>query len=78
MTTVTVRELRSNGGEVIDRVLGGDTVLVTRDGHEVAELRPLRPRPLDAATLLSRWRHLPVVDPGSFRHDVDSALDASL
>jgi antitoxin (DNA-binding transcriptional repressor) of toxin-antitoxin stability system len=70
MTTVTVRELRSNGGEVIDRVLGGDTVVVTRDGHEVAELRPLRPRPLDAATLLSRWRHLPVVGPGRFRHDV--------
>jgi prevent-host-death family protein len=78
MKTVTVRELRNNGGEVIDRVLGGDTVVVTRDGHEVAELRPLRPRPLDVATLLDRWRHLPVVDPDRFRDDVDSALDASL
>jgi antitoxin (DNA-binding transcriptional repressor) of toxin-antitoxin stability system len=27
--TVTVRELRNNGGEVIDCVLGGDTVVVT-------------------------------------------------
>ena len=78
MATVTVRELRNNGGEVIDRVLGGDTVVVTRDGHEVAELRPLRRRPLDAATLLGRWRSLPVVDPGRFRDDVDAALDASL
>jgi antitoxin (DNA-binding transcriptional repressor) of toxin-antitoxin stability system len=76
--TVTVRELRNNGGEVIDRVLGGETVVVIRDGHEVAELRPLRPRPLDAATLVSRWRHLPVVDPSRFRHDVDSARDAWL
>jgi prevent-host-death family protein len=78
MTTVSVRELRNNGGDVIDRVLGGDTVVVTRDGHEVAELRPLRPRPIDAATLLDRWRTLPVVDPSRFRDDVDSALDASL
>jgi prevent-host-death family protein len=76
--TVTVRELRNNGGEVIDRVVGGDTIVVTRDGHEVAELRPLHPRPLDAATLLDRWRNLPVVDAGRFRHDVDSALDMSL
>jgi prevent-host-death family protein len=75
---VTVRELRNNGGEVIDRVLGGDTVVVTRDGHEVAELRPLRTRPLDAASLLGRWRHLPAIDPARFRDDVDSALDSSL
>ena len=78
MKTVTIRELRNNGGDVIDRVLGGDTIVVTRDGHEVAELRPLRPRPLDAATLLGRWRNLPAVDPGRFREDVDAALDASL
>jgi antitoxin (DNA-binding transcriptional repressor) of toxin-antitoxin stability system len=76
--TVTVRELRNNGGEVIDCVLGGDTVVVTRDGHEVAELCPLHLRPLDAATLLDRWRNLSVVDAGRFRHDVDSALDVSL
>lgn len=78
MKTVTIRELRNNGGDVIDRVLGGDTIVVTRDGHEVAELRPLRPRPLDAATLLGRWRNLPAVDPGRFREDVDAAVDASL
>jgi prevent-host-death family protein len=78
MATVTVRELRNNGGDVIDRVLGGDTIVVTRDGHEVAELRPLRPRPLDAATLLGRWRNLPLVDADRFREDVDTALDASL
>jgi antitoxin (DNA-binding transcriptional repressor) of toxin-antitoxin stability system len=76
--TVTVREQRNNGGEVIDSVLGGDTIVVTRDGHAVAELRPLHPRPLDAATLLARWRNLPVVDPGRFRHDVEVALNASL
>jgi prevent-host-death family protein len=78
VATVSVRDLRNHGGEVIDRVLGGDTVVVTRDGHEVAELRPLKSPALDAVTLLSRWRNLPKVDPGRFRDDVDSVLDASL
>ena len=78
MAKVTVRELRNKGGEVLDRVLRGDTVIVTRDGHEVAELRPLPPRALDASALLARWRHLPVVDPVELRRDIDSFLDASL
>lgn len=78
MKKVTVRELRNNGGEVIDRVVGGATFVVTRDGHEVAELRPLSQRPLDAATLLGRWRRLPLVDPVRFRDDVDSVVDPSL
>ncbi len=78
MGTVTVRELRNKGGEVLDRVLRGDTVIVTRDGHEVAELRPLPPRALDATALLARWRHLPDVDPVRLRRDTDSFLDASL
>lgn len=78
MTTVTVRELRNKGGEVLDRVLLGDTIVVTRDGHEVAELRPLPPRVLDASALLARWRHIPSVDPVELRRDLDSFLDASL
>ncbi len=78
MTTVTVRELRNKGGEVLDRVLRGDTIVVTRDGHEVAELRPLPPRVLDASALLARWRHIPSVDPVELRRDLDSFLDASL
>ena len=78
MATVTVRDLRNKGGEVLDRVMRGDTLIVTRDGHEVAELRPLPPRALDASALLARWRHLPVVDPVRLRRDIDSFLDASL
>lgn len=78
MTTASVRDLRNKGGEVLDRVLRGDTVVITRDGHEVAELRPLPPQVLDASALLSRWRHLPAVDPVAFRNDIDSFLDASL
>jgi hypothetical protein len=58
----------------------GDEVFTSfgRDGREVAELRPLRPGPLAASTLLDRWRNMPHVDPDRFRDDVDSVLDASL
>jgi prevent-host-death family protein len=39
--TVTVRDLRNKGGEVLDRVERGERVIVTRDGRAIAELRPL-------------------------------------
>lgn len=44
MGSVTVRELRNHGGEVLDRVARGETHVVTRDGAEVAEIVPLRRR----------------------------------
>jgi antitoxin (DNA-binding transcriptional repressor) of toxin-antitoxin stability system len=51
---------------------------VTRDGHPIAELRPLPRRPLQAALLLQRWRALPVVDPVKLRTDIDDLLDPAL
>jgi prevent-host-death family protein len=75
---VTVRELRNEGGRVLDRVLAGEVLVVTRDGDPVAELRPLPTATLDAATLLARWRNLPAVDPQRLRDDVDAVLDTSL
>ena len=75
---MTIRELRNRGGEVVDRVVAGEHLVVTRDGRAVAELRPLARRGLDAATLLARWRHLPNVDADAFRTDVDAVFDPSL
>jgi prevent-host-death family protein len=78
MAEVTVRDLRNEGGRVLDRVVAGETVVVTRDGAPVAELRPVSAPALDAASLLERWRRLPHVDPQRLRRDIDDALDASL
>lgn len=78
MGEVTIRELRNQGGAVVDRVARGEQLVVTRDGNPVAELRPLARRGLDAATLLERWNRLPPVDPGAFRRDVDELIDSSL
>lgn len=78
MVEVAVRELRNNGGEVLERVAAGEPLLVTRDGHPIAELRPIPRRPLPAATLLERWRNLPELDPARLRADIDDLLDPSL
>ncbi len=63
---------------MVDRVLGGESLVVTRAGVPVAELRPVRAVGPDAVTLLDRWRGLPSVDPECLRADVDRYLDASL
>ncbi len=78
MAEVTIRELRNKGGVVIDRVLAGEHLTVTRSGRPVAQLRPLPRRGPDPATLLDRWRHLPHLDPASLRHDIDRIIDPSL
>jgi prevent-host-death family protein len=78
MRNVTVRDLRNNGGRVLERVANGESLTVTLDGRPIAELRPLRGRALSAEVLLSRWRRLPRVDPVALRADLDRALDTSL
>ena len=44
MTSVASRELRNNTRAVLDRVDAGETILITVDGREVAELRPIERR----------------------------------
>lgn len=78
MDTVTIRELRNRGGEVVDRVEAGGQVIVTRDGRPVAELRPLRPRGLSSAAILERWHRLPEVDVSSLRRDIDAVVEHDL
>jgi prevent-host-death family protein len=78
MANVTVRELRNNGGRVLQRVAQGESLTVTIDGHPIAELRPLPGRAVPAAALLRRWRSLPTVDAAALRADLDRTLDTSL
>lgn len=75
---MSVRELRNQGGRVLDRVERGETLTVTRDGSPVAELRPLGRRSLSTPQLVARARRLPRVDPERLRRDIDGILDQSL
>jgi len=78
MADATVRDLRNKGGEVLDRVLAGERVIVTRDGRPVAELGPVPGARLDARALVERFRRLPAIDAARFRHDVDAAVDQAI
>ncbi len=73
-----MRELRNQGGQILERVMRGEVLTVTRDGHPVAEMRPLPRKPVPSATLLDRWRRLPAVDAAKLRADIDAILEASL
>ena len=44
MKTITQREFRNNSAAVMDGVEAGETYHITRNGTEVAELRPLARR----------------------------------
>ena len=78
MAEVTVRELRNEGGRVLDRVARGEWLTVTRDGRAIAELRPLSRLPLRAPALLDRWRCVTSIDGSRLRADIDATLDSSL
>lgn len=73
-----MRELRNRGGDVLDQVTRGSTLVVTRDGEPVAELRPLPRRPLAARELIERWSRLPALDADRLRADLDAAIDMTL
>ncbi len=78
MTDVSIRDLRNHGGEVVDRVASGESVIITRGGTPVAELRPVGRRALSAEALTARWRRLPRLDGERLRADIDDLLDTSL
>ena len=78
MADVSIRDLRNQGGEIVERAARGEPITITRSGRPVAELRPVRRPPLGAEALLGRWRSLPRVDSRSLRTDIDEVLEADL
>lgn len=72
MKTITQREFRNNSAAVMDAVEAGETYQITRNGVEVAELRPIaRRRRLSAEELVERHRRLPRVDHARMREEAD-------
>jgi len=78
MTTVSVRDLRNHGGDVLDSVARGECVTVTRQGKPIAELRPISAAGTPASELPARWLGIPVLDFAALRADLDDIVDASL
>ena len=78
MDEVSVRDLRNYGGQILNRVEGGETMTITRDGSPVALLTPLPQPRLSAVALLESWKNIPRIDAESLRHDIDQILDPTL
>ncbi|MEU4669367.1 type II toxin-antitoxin system prevent-host-death family antitoxin [Amycolatopsis sp. NPDC023774] len=72
MQVITQREFRNNSAAVMDAVEAGETFHVTRNGVEIAELRPVpRRRQLTAEELVERHKRLPKVDGAAMRREAD-------
>ncbi|WP_410584097.1 type II toxin-antitoxin system Phd/YefM family antitoxin [Amycolatopsis sp. lyj-108] len=72
MKVITQRELRNNSAAVMDPVEAGETYHVTRNGVEVAEVRPIsRRRRFTVAELVERHRRSPQVDVGRMHEEAD-------
>lgn len=62
---VGVRELRQNLSVYLDRVKAGETLDVTEHGRPVAQLRP---RPVDAVSVIDRMIAEGRITPATIRH----------
>lgn len=77
--TISQRELRNDSGAILREVQAGQTIVVTRNGVPVAELRPVPPRRFAPRELLAdAARRAPRIDGARFRADLDAVVDPSL
>jgi len=74
MTVITQRELRNESARVMDDVEAGQSFLLTRRGHAIAQIVPIRgPRttvPTDE--LVAGLRGMPHLDAVALRADADA------
>ena len=74
---ITQRDLRNRSKEIMDAVEGGQAFTVTRDGHQIGELIPLRQRrrfvPRQEFAAMSRGAATTSL--AGFRADQDAAAD---
>ncbi len=77
--TVNQRELRNASAKVLRDVQAGQTVVVTRNGEPVAELRPIQSRRFASrASLAQAAAHMARIDADRFRADVDAVVNQSI
>ena len=76
---ITQRDLRMRSKEIMDAVERGQAFTVTRDGHRIGELVPLRQRRrfVSRAEFAAMSRSAPVIDADAFRADQAAAVDQS-
>lgn len=79
MKTINQRELRNASAKVLRDVQAGQTVVVTRNGEPVAELRPIQPRRFaPRAALAEAAARAARIDAARFRADIDAVVNQSV
>jgi prevent-host-death family protein len=77
--TITQRELRNDSAAVLREVQAGQTLIISRNGVPVAELRPVPPRRfVPRAVIADAARRAPRVDAHRLRADLDAVADPSV
>lgn len=77
--TITQRELRNESAAVLREVQAGRTLVVTRNGVPVAELRPVLPRRfVPRAVIAEAAARAPRIEARRFRADVDAVINQSI
>ncbi len=74
---ITQRDLRNRSREIMDAVEAGQSFTVTRDGHRIGELIPIRSRRrfVDRAEFAALSAAAPEVDLAGFRADQAAAAN---
>jgi prevent-host-death family protein len=74
---ITQRDLRNRSREIMDAVENGQAFIVTRDGHRIGELIPLRQRRrfVPRQEFAASSRHAPAMDIEAFRADQEATLE---
>lgn len=74
---ITQRDLRSRSREIMDAVEHGQSFTVTRDGHQIGELIPIRQRRkfVSRQEFAAMSRSAAAIDLDAFRADQDAAVD---
>ncbi|MFI6153876.1 type II toxin-antitoxin system Phd/YefM family antitoxin [Kitasatospora sp. NPDC051170] len=74
MKTITQRELAARSKAVLDDVEAGEIYHITRNGTEIAEVRPIstRRRFVPVEELQRKWRNSPTIDAAQMRAEADA------
>ncbi|QUQ68076.1 type II toxin-antitoxin system Phd/YefM family antitoxin [Kutzneria sp. CA-103260] len=73
---ITQRELRNDSAAILRAVEAGESFILTCNGTPIAEVRPIRRRTfVPVAELKSAFAHVPKLDYGQLRADIDEFVD---
>jgi prevent-host-death family protein len=77
--TITQRELQNQSAAVLREVEAGRTIVVTRNGTPIGELRPIRRRRfVPRATISDAAARAPRMDGARFRADLDAVINPGI